>query len=253
MMGRNWIVGLLLIEILLAGCAGNTIDDSGIVPAAVRNTDLGMGYMQQGEYSRSMDKFKRALQYDSNYAPAHSGIAVLYEHIQEYEKADEHFQIATDLVPNDSKIHNNYGRFLCRQNRIEESQQQFLLAVENLLYKTPEIAYTNAGICALKGNDKVKAEQHFLAALQANPKFPLALKEMAMLTFEQKMYLRTRAYIQRLRSIRAPTAQMLWLSIQVEQQLGNTNAVSSHILLLKSKFPNSKEAKLAAQLESDEY
>ncbi len=208
---------------------------------------LGIEYMRAGQNNVALKELKKALNVDNNYADAHNAIAVLYERLGAYDQAKKHYQIAEKLKPNDSDIHNNYGQFLCKHKQWPEAEKHFLKAVENPLYQTPEIPYTNLGLCALQYKDTAKAETFFHKALQKNPKFPRTLFQMAQLTYEQGRYQQARDYLQRYLEIAKHVPQTLWLGIHIERALNNREMEARYTLSLRRDFPNSKEAKLLNQ------
>ena len=88
------------------------------------------------------------------------------------------------------------------------------------------------------------AETYFRNALERNPRIAIALLQMAEISYATDNYLSARGYLQRYLEISTHTAKSLWLGIQIENELGDKDALSSYKLLLKNKFPDSKEAKL---------
>lgn len=211
---------------------------------AETNVKLGIGYLQQGQRELALSKLQRALALDPNLPSAHNAIAIVYEQLGERGLADQHYQRAVSLGPQDSSAHNNYGAFLCRNNQLDKAEEQFLLALNNPLYKSPESAYENAGLCALRAPNLPKAEKYFRSALQINPKLSSSLYQMAWISFEKQEYLPARGYLQRYSEVAKQHAQSLWLGIKIERVLGDKNAVASYSLLLRSNFPDSDEAKL---------
>lgn len=167
---------------------------------------------------------------------------MLYQRLGDFNKAEKNFKHALSLNNNDSSTLNNYGSFLCQQGRLEEAEKTFLRAVANPLYDSPEIAITNAGLCLYNNQNKVDAEKYFRQALQLNPGVPQALILMCELSYEAPNYLSARGYLQRYQEVARHTAKSLWLGIQIEQELGDEDAVSSYALLLKNSFPDSEQA-----------
>jgi len=88
------------------------------------------------------------------------------------------------------------------------------------------------------------AETHFRNALEINPRVAVALIQMSQISYKTASYLSARAYLQRYLEISPSTAKSLWLGIRIERELGDKNTLSSYTLLLKNKFPDSREAKL---------
>lgn len=222
---------------------------SGAKPDTLADTyvRLGIGYLQQGKRDLALSNLQHALELDDKSSSAHNAIAILYEQLGETELARQHYERAVRLNPRDSLAQNNYGAFLCRHNELQKAEQHFLDALKNPLYETPEYAYENAALCALKIPDRAKAEHYFREALRANPNLPESLYQMALLGYEAQDYLPARAYLQRHAEIAQPTPRSLWLGIRVERELGDKNALASYSLLLKGKFPDSDEARLMLQ------
>ncbi len=247
---RNYMVALVCL--ILAACAtdGTEIDlTSADSKAAQVNVQLGVGYMNQGKLQLADTKFRRALKQAPRLPVAHWTYALLQERLGEFEAAEKHFKKAVALDPKDSRAHNNYGVFLCNRGRIEEADQEFVTAVNNPLYQLPQSAYTNAGICALKIPDEKKAEDYFRMALSRNARYTPALLQMARLTYQRRLYLQTRAYLQRYTDVAKPNPGVLWLGYQTERQLGDYSTASSYALQLKNLFPESRETTLLLESE----
>ena len=228
----------------------NRIPDDNYIPTdevAKTYLQLGVEYMRRGKNDIALTKLQKALQVDDNYASAHNAIAVLYERLGLDNEATQHYQRAMALKPNGSDIHNNYGQFLCKHKQWDKAEKHFFKALENPVYRTPEIPYTNAGLCALRSNNTTKAETHLRTALQKNPKFPRALYQMANLSYEQRRYVPARDYLQRYLKLADHTPQTLWLGIRIERVLNNKDMEAKYILLLRKEFPDAMETQLLNQ------
>ncbi len=248
------LAGVLILG-LLSACQSTPVQPSSGYPQAANklaqlHTQLGISYLTQGKLEQAYDRLKRAIDADPNFSTAHNAMALLQEQLKDPEKAEEHYLRAVSLNPGDSAAQNNYGRFLCSQERYEESEARFLMVTKNPLYDTPEMAYTNAGVCMKRAGDLDKAEQYLRSALQANPKIPPALFAMSEVSFGKKRFLSARAYLQRYLEVAKHTPQSLWLGVRIERELGDKNTASSYAMLLKSNYPDSRETQLL--LESGE-
>lgn len=246
------------VLMLLSACGTTSNPDSntptpsqgsGARPESLADTyvKLGIGYLQQGKRDLALSNLQRALELDGQSSGAHNAIAILYEQLGETRLARQHYERAVRLNPQDSPAQNNYGAFLCRQNELQKAEQHFLEALKNPLYETPEFAYENAGVCALKAPDRARAERYFREALRISPNLPESLYQMALLSYEAQNYPSARAYLQRYAGAAQHTPRSLWLGIRVERELGDKNALASYSLLLKGKFPESEEARLLLQ------
>jgi type IV pilus assembly protein PilF len=239
---------LLAIPLLLAACAPATKNSNMTQRAttnevAIANLNLGIEYMRRGEYERALEKLDKARLADPSYALTYNTYGVLYQHLGENARAEQNFKKALQLHPGESSTLNNYGRFLCQRGRQDEAQSAFAKAAANPLYETPDIPIANAGACWLASGHPAEAEKSFRRALEINPDLPMALLQMAKMSFDQAKYLPARGYLQRYIAVAPHTAESLWLGIRIENQLGDRNTVSSFALLLRNRFPDSNEAK----------
>ena len=257
----RWLVLAVCSVVLFSACTTTGgVEDERLKQAAQYNVQLGINYLQKGNLPQASAKLEKALEQDPSSAQAHNAYAILQERLGQLDLAGQHYKRAVRLDPEYSEAHNNYGRFLCSQGDLSAADREFMRAVENPLYSNPEGAYTNAGVCALRMPDVVKAEDYFRKALAKNPDYLPALYEMALITFEQKNYLQTRAFLQRYDAVRAQIVgedagarkfhpQMLWLCVQSEMQLGNRSAATVCALRLKNYFPESRETAQLLEME----
>jgi len=247
LLSRIFIVAVLMC---LAACQGpgirhqdNAVEEVKQSPADVY-VALGIEYMKRGMNDVALEKLKKGLQIDASSSDVHNVLGVLYDRLGKKELATQHYEKAVQLAPQNSSAQNNYARNLCSRGRYEQADEHFKKALANPLYKSPLLALTNAGVCAMKANELAKAETYFRTILQHNEKYAPALLQMAELNFIKKNYLSVRAYLQRYRAVKKHTAASLWLSIQAEKKLGNRDTVSSNIMLLKQLYPDSHEVGL---------
>ena len=211
---------------------------------AVTNVKLGVGYMQKGSYEYALEKFRRAIELDSDYPDAHYAIALLYDKLGRPKSAKQHFEEAISLNPSYSDAYNAYAAFLCRNQEYDAADEQFRKALQNPLYRTPQLVRINAGICSVNAKQYERAEGYFRKVLQANSKHAVALYQMAKLNYENGRYLQARAYIQRFSSVSRPSPQGLWLGVRIERKMGDKGAAASYALTLRKQFPDSDEAHL---------
>lgn len=240
---------VLIILIFLQGCSAiESIKETEEREHRIAKThvDLGIGYIKQGKYDAALEKLEKAVEADPSYAPGQSAIAIVYEHLEKYDLADEHYQEAINLTPEDGGLYNNYGVFLCGQQKFEKAEGYFLRAIATPRYPTPELAYENAGVCERKSPkyDINKAEQYLKKALDINPRLPNALLNMAFIRYEQGNYLSTRGFLQRFESVSRHTAESLWLGVQNEKKLNNKEGMQDYAKQLQTDFPKSEQFKL---------
>lgn len=246
---------ILVTTVIIAGCTAGASGFGGqnIKPSeqtnevARANLDLGIAYMREGEYEKALVKLERAREADPGYPPIYNVLGLLNQQLGDNNDAEVNFKKALSLNKNDSETLNNYGRFLCQTGRPQEAEEAFLKAVNNPLYDSPETALTNAGVCTFNNGDKEKGEAYLRRALQMNARVPLALLLMSEISYNRDDSLSARGYMQRYQAVARHTPRSLWLGIQIEQGLGNDDAVSSYALLLRNQFPDSPEAEQLRQ------
>lgn len=231
----------VVLACLLAGCAASGSKSN--QNAAEINAQLGLAYMQQGDDERAMEKLKHALTINPSHPGANHYIAEIYQRLGQNDEAEKHYRKALAGTPTEPMLLNNYGVFLCKQRRMNEAETQFLTAAKQPFYKTPEVAYSNAALCAAE-DDPPKAERYLRTALNINPRMAGALYEMADLKFKQQEYLTARGFLQRYFEVAGVSPQSLWLGVRVERQLGDETTASKYAAQLKQKFPLAHETEL---------
>lgn len=235
---------LPVIFLLMAGCVSTPDpEEERNRKASAVNVQLGIGYLQQNNLESANEKLFKALEQDPESAPAHNAYAILQERLLQYDKAEIHYREATELDPNDSQAANNYGAFLCRQDREADSIRYFDQAVSNPLYRTPEFALTNAARCLIKIDRQEEAREYLSRALAVKSDFAVALYTMADLNHNQGRYADAKPYIDRYHLVAEPSAATLWFALGNELELGNRAAVEEIGAMLVEEFPDSDEAR----------
>jgi type IV pilus assembly protein PilF len=242
---RSACFGVALVA--LSACAGSGGARSSASDAATANMNLGAGYLRQGNTTLAIERLQRALAQDPRLVEAHSTIAVAYDQIGNLEEAETHFRRATQLAPTNGAAANSYAVFLCRQNRWTDAEPYFRRAAADLTYATPEVALTNAGVCARSAGADEDAAESFRAALARNPRYGDALLNMMELSYQGGNFLQTRAFVQRYLDSQQPTAAVLWLCFQVERELDNDEAADRCAAQLRNGFRGTDEVQ---QLEA---
>jgi type IV pilus assembly protein PilF len=239
----------------LCGCASSKIgtevpgEDTGAVigeQASARerariHTELAGSYYQRGNLGVALSEARIAVAADSGYAPAYNLLGLVYGDLKETSLAEEAFERALKLNPNDPDANHNYAWFLCENKREDESIRYFLLAVRYPLYPTPQKSYTMAATCTLrKGNEK-DAYEYLERALKLDPAYTPALVNLAQLKYRRGELDAARVLVGRYNKLTDPTPESLWLALRIERKLGDSTATTSYANQLRRRFPGSKE------------
>jgi type IV pilus assembly protein PilF len=240
---------------LLAGCAGTGAGSSGELKTASDQTagekrasiriQLAVGYYQQGKYEIALDEVKQALAADPAYADAYGLRALIYTSMGQYPLAEENYQQALRLRPNDPEFSNNFGSFLCQSvNRPAEAMRYFDAALKNPTYQTPLSALVNAGVCSIKNRNNDAAERYLLEALRLNPGLPTVNTGLARVYYERRDLERAGFFINRLIETAKPdtlSADALWLAMRIKRKAGDRTQEASLAAQLRRRFPGSPE------------
>jgi type IV pilus assembly protein PilF len=244
---QTWIARLIaapVFAVWLAACAPldtKAPTEPELTPAEI-NVALGLEHWRNHQPQLALDKITEALEQDPLLASAHNVAGLLYERLGEATLAEWHFKRALELDPDDPSARNNYGLFLCNQDRLAQAEKNFLAAADNPNNESPDVAYTNAGICARRIPDLDRAAQYFTAALNANPTMPAALFQIARVSFEKGRYPEAHRELQHYLQVAAHTPETLWLGVQIARALGNREQERRYAQQLQTTFPQSEEA-----------
>ncbi len=235
---RHFIIIFLCSLALLTACTGQVKTKE----ASNYNAELGIRYLQKGRLKLAHEKLTKALEENPDSAKSNHYFALLQQKLGDNKKAAAYFQKAIKLDPKNSELRNNYGSFLCKLDKPQLAVQQFLIAVKDPLYETPEFAYNNAGVCMRKANNHAQAERYFRLALKKKASFPPALLEMAQLYYDKRNYAKAQAFMLRYESVGKSSPKALQLCNIINQKMRNPDKANRCKATLLRLFPESKEA-----------
>ena len=207
------------------------------------HTELAAAYFQAGNMAVALEETRIALESDSDYYQAYSVRGLVHAHLKENAKAEEDFRKALKIAPKNPEVNNNYGWFLCDTGQARQSISYFLNALKDPLYDTPDVAYFNAGACAVKAGDLDGALGYLLNSLRlARGPAPGTRYQLANLFYlrgnldEAKIYLN-----EAMKAMDNPSAEALWLGVRLERKLGNKAGEGNFAAQLRSRHPTSLE------------
>ena len=250
------LAGGILLALGLTGCVTQPTGSTGqqaiarSLASAKVHTELAAMYYERTQLGVALEEVAKALRAEPNYAPAYSVRGLVQMALHEDQQAEEDFQHSLKLDGSDSGTHNNYGWFLCQRGKEHDSIKQFMEALKNPLYATPEKSYVNAGVCSRKGGNAKDAEAFLQKALILKPNMPEALLALADMNFANGDYAGAKSYFIRFSQNSDPsslTAENLWLAVRIERKLSDKNSEESYALQLRKRFPESRETLLMLQ------
>ena len=244
----------LFVLAMLAGCAstpeptpesGSIIGEVGDPRNRARlHTELASLYYSAGNFGVALEELRVAAAADSSYAPTYGMFGLVYMQLKETNRAEESFERALRLAPNDADINHNYGWFLCQTGREPASIKYFLHAVRNPLYPMPWRSYSAAGVCTLRTDAAAKhkdAEAYFERALRLEPDEPTSLLNLAQIRYRQGNVGDAKKLVARHNKLVTPSSESLWLALRIERKLGERVAEQAFANQLRRRFPESRE------------
>lgn len=237
------MLSLLVFVSACATTAEREADDAKRRRFIDTQVQLAAGYMQRGQLEFAKEKLEKALNVDADDVSANNTMALLQWRLKDYAAAESHFRRAVRADKGTGEAQNNYGAFLCDRGRVDEAVERFKRAANDPLYSTPAVANQNAGLCLARTGASAAAEPYFREALKINPRLAPSLEQMARISLDGGKPLAARGFMQRYFQTGEDTAETLWLAVRIEQALGHKNEEASYALRLRSKFPESPEAK----------
>jgi type IV pilus assembly protein PilF len=218
-------------------------DEDSMVKAARLNAQLAVAYLKQNDVVAARDKIEKALLQNSHDSGVQSSAGLVYERLQEPEKADSHYSAALRLAPNDPDMQNNYAVFQCRRGKWEKGLKLFEQAARNPAYSNPEVAYANAGVCARGAGNAQRAEDLFRKSLNIRADYPDALLQMADLSLERGTALAARAFLQRYFVGSPFSPESLLLAVRIEHKFGDRHEEDRYADKLEHDFPDSDQVR----------
>lgn len=234
------VAGLALLTGCTAGPAQRP-ESTRAQTAAAYNLQLGAAYLQQDRLALAREKLDRALKQNPRDPQVHNARALLAEKLNDLGDADRHYRSALRLAPEDPDISNNYAVFLCRTGRTDEGVKRFATVARNKLYRAPEAAWTNAGVCLRSAKRPDEAAEHFARALAVRPNHAEAMYQLADLDLERGMLVEARAGLDRFLEAFRPTPDLLLLGVRIARAQNDRSAEERYARRLRVEFPDSDQ------------
>jgi type IV pilus assembly protein PilF len=245
-----WVIVVTLVAaVALDGCASQKRATRKKDDASDYNTQLGIAYLRQGDVPLAKEKLDRALQENPDSPKVHSARAMLFDRMGETKLADSEYQTALHLAPDDPDVSNNYAVYLCQLGRADDGVRRFEAVARNALYRTPWVAYTNAGVCLRRAKRNADAAKNFKQALQLRPNFSEAVYQLADLQFGDGNLADARAQVDTYLNAFEETPDLLLLAVRIARAQNDRVAVLLYSRKLRLDFPSSAQAKALADLE----
>jgi type IV pilus assembly protein PilF len=245
------VASVLLVSaavLALAGCSSTNEKAKKKGDASNYNMQLGMAYLNQGDLGLAKEKLDRAVVENPNDPNVHSAMAMLQDRLGHPDQADKEFKAALSLGPRSPDVLNNYAVYLCRSGRVDDGVKAFDEAAHNALYRTPEAAYTNAGVCLRGAKRDTQAAMNFRKALQVKPNFAEAAYQLADLDFRRGEIKDARETVDSFIGAFDATPDLLLVGVQIARKQGDRMAEEKFARKLRMDFPSSDQTRALTEL-----
>ena len=244
-MNSRWIA--ILAASLLAGCVSS--DGTKALKredpketAAKTNIQLGIAYLQQGNFSVAREKLERSLKQNPKDPDVHTSLGLLYDRTGEPKLADKHYQEALRLAPTNPEISNNYAIYLCKRGRVDEGVERFSAVAANRYYRTPEVALTNAGVCLRNVKRFDEAQARFAGAIKVRPDYSEATVQLATMHVERGQLPEARKVVDTYLGAFRPKPDVLYAAVAVARAAKDKMSEEKYSRTLRLEFPDSAQA-----------
>jgi type IV pilus assembly protein PilF len=228
-------------------------DEQALKRSAGVRLELASLYFSRNQFSTALAEVKLALQADPNYGAAYNLSGLIYAALGNPSQAEASFRRALQINPHDADTMQNFGWFLCQNQRYTEAEAQFQEALVQPDYRGAATTLRAMGNCQLRDGRLPEAESSLLRSYQLDPSNPATAVNLADVQYRRGEYERARFYIDRVNKVPAQTnAQSLWLAARIEHKLGNLSSARNLGNQLRERYPSSPEALAFEQSRYDE-
>jgi len=247
------LLSIILVS-LLSSCVTKNYENNNDKPVIENNStnneiamtriSLGLGYLKMGNTTQAKLNLEKAKRFAPKLTQVYTAFAHYYDTVEEPELAIASYEKALSFDNKDADTLNNYGVFLCRQQRYVEAEKQILKAIDIPSYLLVSQSYENLALCQLKAKNFDKAQLYFDKAIAHNPNNASTLLQMVRLQYAIGDYQQAQIYIRKYeKSTRRFNPNALSLAYKVYEKQQNRRIAKNYASMLVKMFPNSYEAR----------
>jgi type IV pilus assembly protein PilF len=242
------IIGIAFTMMMVfSGCTSQTyVQSFDKEKAAKTRVSLGLTYLKNGNFSQAKFNLDKALKFAPRSADANFAIAYYYQSVSELELAENSFQFAMDLEPENANIANSYGAFLCQNGNYEKAQKYFLKAVNTSSYASSAETYENLALCSRDQGRPEETIQFLRSAVNHQPRRASSLYLLAQSLIEIKQWQEAKVIFSRYEKTSQISPQSLLMALRIESGMGNESASKGYLDTLRRLFPNDPVTKIMA-------
>lgn len=218
-------------------------DDSDVRRRARIRLELASAYYAQGQLTTALDEIKQALVIDPRFSDAFDLRGLIYNSLGESAKAEDSYKRAIELDPRNGSAMHNYAWMLCGSQQYPAADALFEQAASFPQSVVLSKTLLARGVCQIRSGLFAEAEKTLIRSYELDPSSPATAFNLSFVLFRKGEYERARFYIRRVNNVPEQiTSDSIWLGIRIENKLNNISGRDELSSILRSRFPNSKEA-----------
>lgn len=241
-------IGFLSAIIFTSGCVSN--NQSGLYggnfdheEAAKTRMSLGLTYLQNNNYTQAKKNLDKALEFNPRSADVQFAMAYYYQLVGDNLRAEEYYETAIDLAPNNGDIANSYGAFKCQNGEYEKAKAYFFDAINNRLYANAAQTYENLALCAQSQGKLDEAIGYFQDALKHQPARGKSLFLLSELYTVSEQWELAESTLRKYERVAKVTPDSLWLAYEIAKGKGDLETAKGYGEMMMSLFPESELTK----------
>ena len=82
---------------------------------------LAIYFQEKGMHREAVDEFRKTIAICPDYFKAYNGLGISYDHLKDFARAEEAYQIALKLLPKSGPVHNNLGYSYLLQEKLSDA------------------------------------------------------------------------------------------------------------------------------------
>ncbi|WP_334013384.1 type IV pilus biogenesis/stability protein PilW [Alteromonas sp. S167] len=228
-----------------AGSYGSNFDRE---EAAKTRMSLGLTYLQNNNYSQAKKNLDKALAFDPRSADVQYAMAYYYQLVGDNQRAEEFYEAAIDLAPNNGDIANSYGAFKCQNGQYEDAKAYFFDAINNRLYANAAQTYENLALCAQSQGNLEEATNYFKEALKHQPARAKSLYLLTQLYTVSEQWDLAKQTSKQYEKVARVSPDSLWLAYEIAKGQGDLETAKGYGEMMQSLFPDNP---LTARFEKE--
>jgi tetratricopeptide (TPR) repeat protein len=152
-------------------------------PSADEHLDMGIDYLDQGQFDQAIAEFQTAIQLDPGDAGAHYNLGLAYQKQDKLDEAAAAYQEAIQLDPDMAEVHNNLGLIYDDQGKPDQAIAEYQEAIR--IDPDDDTAHYNLGLFYYDQGQLDQAIAEYKETVRVNPDNADAHYNMGRAYYEQ--------------------------------------------------------------------